>query len=417
MVQDGAEAVDGLVVREGVLEALGYRDSQGPGMVGVLREELPADLRRGARARVDLRAVQAHERPALDLPVVHGADPVDRRTQADEGGGVREGGPPLPRPRLRGQALETRGLRVPGLGEGRVDLVAPRGAEELRLVVQLRGRLEGRLEPPGADQGAGAEGVRVQVEDLLGDRHPAFRGGLLAETLPEEHVGEGLHAGRALLGVLRGRERLRQVRPDVVPSRRQIVDRQKDHVGRADHATRSREPRAAVCDAGHLRLSEGPREGGGTSIAQGRGSSPVDLNAIPISAIERVEVLRGPSSVLYGNSAGGVLTLACSAFIGDGEDGGPDNSRPCARRGSQRRISSAPRFPFRSGAAPVFRRDGTRVTVTFGPPSRAPSDRMEAPQTGAPKGSNDASPLTSCPLEGARCRRVPRVARRWNGTD
>ena len=37
--------------------------------------------------------------------------------------------------------------------------------------------------------------------------------------------------------------------------------------------------------------------------SQGRGSSPVDLNAIPISAIQRVEVLRDGASAQYGSDA------------------------------------------------------------------------------------------------------------------
>lgn len=44
--------------------------------------------------------------------------------------------------------------------------------------------------------------------------------------------------------------------------------------------------------------------------SQGRGSSPVDLNAIPIAAIERVEVLRDGASALYGSDAiAGVVNI------------------------------------------------------------------------------------------------------------
>ncbi|NZA28622.1 TonB-dependent receptor [Luteimonas sp. SJ-92] len=44
--------------------------------------------------------------------------------------------------------------------------------------------------------------------------------------------------------------------------------------------------------------------------SQGRGSSPVDLNAIPISAIERVEVLRDGASAQYGSDAiAGVINV------------------------------------------------------------------------------------------------------------
>lgn len=44
--------------------------------------------------------------------------------------------------------------------------------------------------------------------------------------------------------------------------------------------------------------------------SQGRGSSPVDLNAIPISAIQRVEVLRDGASAQYGSDAiSGVINI------------------------------------------------------------------------------------------------------------
>ncbi|WP_149195536.1 TonB-dependent receptor plug domain-containing protein [Luteimonas suaedae] len=44
--------------------------------------------------------------------------------------------------------------------------------------------------------------------------------------------------------------------------------------------------------------------------SQGRGSSPVDLNAIPIAAIERVEVLRDGASAQYGSDAiAGVINI------------------------------------------------------------------------------------------------------------
>ncbi|WP_242110549.1 TonB-dependent receptor plug domain-containing protein [Luteimonas aquatica] len=52
----------------------------------------------------------------------------------------------------------------------------------------------------------------------------------------------------------------------------------------------------------------------------GRGSSPVDLNAIPISAIERVEVLRDGASAQYGSDAiAGVINVVLK---GRGSDGG-----------------------------------------------------------------------------------------------
>ncbi|MGH8032811.1 MAG: TonB-dependent receptor plug domain-containing protein [Luteimonas sp.] len=54
--------------------------------------------------------------------------------------------------------------------------------------------------------------------------------------------------------------------------------------------------------------------------SQGRGSSPVDLNAIPVSAIERVEVLRDGASAQYGSDAiAGVINIVLK---GSGSGGG-----------------------------------------------------------------------------------------------
>src|SRR5687767_4248038 len=52
---------------------------------------------------------------------------------------------------------------------------------------------------------------------------------------------------------------------------------------------------------------------------QGRSSSPVDLNAIPVAAIERVEVLRDGASAQYGSDAiAGVINIV----LKDGASGG-----------------------------------------------------------------------------------------------
>jgi iron complex outermembrane receptor protein len=55
---------------------------------------------------------------------------------------------------------------------------------------------------------------------------------------------------------------------------------------------------------------------------QGRGSSPVDLNSIPVSSIERVEVLRDGASAQYGSDAiAGVINIVLK---GSGEGGSLD---------------------------------------------------------------------------------------------
>ncbi|GAB2502019.1 TonB-dependent receptor plug domain-containing protein [Lysobacter humi (ex Lee et al. 2017)] len=52
---------------------------------------------------------------------------------------------------------------------------------------------------------------------------------------------------------------------------------------------------------------------------QGRGSSPVDLNAIPIAAIDRVEVLRDGASAQYGSDAiAGVINIVLKGKPGTG---------------------------------------------------------------------------------------------------
>lgn len=53
---------------------------------------------------------------------------------------------------------------------------------------------------------------------------------------------------------------------------------------------------------------------------QGRGSSPVDLNAIPIEAVERIEVLRDGAAALYGSDAiAGVINIILKKASSGGE--------------------------------------------------------------------------------------------------
>ncbi|MGY1425656.1 TonB-dependent receptor plug domain-containing protein [Lysobacter sp. A289] len=73
--------------------------------------------------------------------------------------------------------------------------------------------------------------------------------------------------------------------------------------------------------------------------SQGRGSSPVDLNAIPVSAIERVEVLRDGASAQYGSDAiAGVVNIVLK---GAGSGGSLDASygQYSAGDGKQHQVS------------------------------------------------------------------------------
>ena len=57
-----------------------------------------------------------------------------------------------------------------------------------------------------------------------------------------------------------------------------------------------------------------------TNGTQGRGSAPVDLNAIPIEAVERIEVLRDGAAALYGSDAiAGVVNIILKKSPSSGE--------------------------------------------------------------------------------------------------
>ena len=79
--------------------------------------------------------------------------------------------------------------------------------------------------------------------------------------------------------------------------------------------------------------------------SQGRGSSPVDLNAIPISAVERVEVLRDGASAQYGSDAiAGVVNIVLKG----GEGGGIEAKygQMSAGDGAQTQLSGDGGFSF-----------------------------------------------------------------------
>ena len=70
----------------------------------------------------------------------------------------------------------------------------------------------------------------------------------------------------------------------------------------------------------------------------GRGSTGADLNAIPVSAIERIEILRDGAAAQYGSDAiAGVINIVLKAGKGPGAAGPPgrdDRDRPGRRRGT-----------------------------------------------------------------------------------
>src|SRR3989441_6166624 len=189
-------------------------------MVRVFLEEGASRRRLRTRGSVDRRAVQPHELAALRLPIVDRADPEDRRLQAGEARRVREGRAPLPRPGFRGEALVPLLLRIPGLRESRIHLVAAGRTVDLGLVVQMRGSTESFLEAACPDQRPRSTRLAVQVLNLRRDVDPSLRRVLLAQAFADQQVRERLDSRRPGRGILRGRQGLREVRLDVVPSSR-----------------------------------------------------------------------------------------------------------------------------------------------------------------------------------------------------
>src|SRR3989475_495774 len=226
MVQDGAEAVDRLVIAPRVFEAFRHRDAQGAWVMRVFLEQGPSGRRLRTRGSVDCRAVQPHELAALRLPIVDRADPEDRRLQAREARRVREGRAPLPRPGFRREALVPLLLRIPGLRERRIHLVAAGRTVELGLVVQMRGSTESFLETACPDQRPRSTRLAVQVLNLRRDVDPSLHRVLLAQAFADQQVRERLDSRRAGRGILRGRQGLREIRLDVVPLRWPLIVRE-----------------------------------------------------------------------------------------------------------------------------------------------------------------------------------------------
>src|SRR2546427_7643716 len=242
MIQDGSEAIDRVFVPLRVFEALGHRDAERARMVRLFREQRAAHARFGTRRGVHRGPVELHELSPLDLPIVDRTNPVDRRLEIREARRIRQGGPPLPRTRLGGQALVPFLFRVPGLGQCRVHLVAAGRAVELRLVVQVGRRPEPFLEASCPDQRSWPARLAVQFLHLRRNADPSLGGVLLPQALGEEEFGQRLQPRWPGFRILRWRQRFWQVRLDVVPFRRPFVVRKLHDggVGLRHHSTKTR---------------------------------------------------------------------------------------------------------------------------------------------------------------------------------
>ena len=220
VVEDGAERVLGVVAGRRVLDRLADRHPERAGAVGGLGQHRPTVVRRRRRAGDDRRAVGLHQDPSVRLLVVARADHVDLDLEAEQRAGEGERGPPLARPGLGREALDALLLVVEGLRDRGVRLVAAGRADALVLVVDVRRRIEGALEPVGPVQRARPVEA-VGVADRLRDLDLALGRDLLADERHREERREVVGPDRSEGPRMQvGRRRDRQVRGDVVPGPR-----------------------------------------------------------------------------------------------------------------------------------------------------------------------------------------------------
>src|SRR5947199_10613850 len=86
-------------------------------MVRSLRKQRPAHARFRTRRRVNCGPVELHELSPLDLPIMFGSNPVDRRLKFREARRVSKGGPPLPCARLGGHRIINKKIRQTNMNE------------------------------------------------------------------------------------------------------------------------------------------------------------------------------------------------------------------------------------------------------------------------------------------------------------
>ena len=217
VVEDAAERILGVLAHGGVFDRFGDGDAEGAVAVRIRREDAPSGVRVHRRAGDDRAAPELHHRAAIRLLVVGDLDHVHLRLDAEHLAGEGERRAPLPRARLRGDALHTLLGVVVGLGDGRVRLVRTRGRYALVLEVDVGGRIEGLLQGGGADERRRAPEL-VGFAHLVRDGDVALGRDFLLNQLHREERRQRFRADRLVrAGVQRRRRRRLQVRGDVVP--------------------------------------------------------------------------------------------------------------------------------------------------------------------------------------------------------
>ena len=132
-------------------------------------------------------------------------------------------------------------------------------------------------------------------------------------------------------------------------------------------------------------------------LVDGRRTNEIDLSGvdwaqIPVEQIERIEVLRGPGSVLYGdNAAAGVINIITKSPAKKFTAGGASPWAATTATGSMPRpAEGTPRRRFPSTAA-ARTATGTATTTTTGPTISA-ANSFGMPRTGS--GSTCPDPIT-----------------------
>ena len=218
VVQDAPERVLGVFVLDRVLDRLAYGYAERSRRVGMLLQDVAAGLREVRRARVNLGPVGLHHDAPVGLLVVADADHVDRAIEVHHAAGEGQGGAPLARSGLRGQAPDALLAVVVRLGDGGVRLVAAGRADALVLVVDVGRGVEELFQAAGAEE-RGRAPEAVDLTHLFGDGNIGLRRHFLLDNRLREDRGESLGPHRLHRGRIQRRLQLEgQIGHQVVPA-------------------------------------------------------------------------------------------------------------------------------------------------------------------------------------------------------
>ena len=232
LVENASEHVAVTGVRCCHLDGLADRAAERAGRAGVLGKDAAADLRFHRGGRRHARAVGSHDLAAERFLLVADLHHEHLAVQPQIRARHRKRGAPLPGAGLGRHTLEPLLFRVIRLRDGAVELVTAGGVVALKLVVDLRGRVERLFETVGAHERGGTVHL-VKAADLLrnGDERRVVVQ-LLLNELFAEYTAElcGGH-GLARTGIEQRRGLVFHVRAKIVPCLRHIGFVEIDLVG------------------------------------------------------------------------------------------------------------------------------------------------------------------------------------------